>query len=110
MDLRDRSGVAQVVFRESEVAEAAHDLRSEYVLKVTGEVQRRREDRHVPAEAVPEQHDRGVGPKLAQRITHELKDKAGALPGGGMAGGAIAATPAGGASAGPELRRQPWWI
>ncbi len=28
----------------------------------------------------------GVGPKLAQRITHELKDKAGAL--GGIAGGA----------------------
>src|SRR3546814_3272574 len=27
----------------------------------------------------------GVGPKLAQRITHELKDKAGAL--GGIAGG-----------------------
>src|SRR3546814_7061008 len=27
----------------------------------------------------------GVGPKLAQRITHELKDKAGAL--GGISGG-----------------------
>lgn len=42
----------------------------------------------------------GVGPKLAGRIVNELKDKAGALPGGGMAGAAIgAATPAGGASA-----------
>ena len=29
IDLRDRSGYAQVVFRESDVAEAAHDLRSE---------------------------------------------------------------------------------
>src|SRR3546814_2903975 len=35
----------------------------------------------------------GVGPKLAQRITHELKDKAGAL--GGIAGSApaLAVTP-----------------
>ncbi len=41
IDLRDRSGLAQVVFRESEVAEAAHDLRSEYVIQVTGVVQPR---------------------------------------------------------------------
>ena len=41
----------------------------------------------------------GVGPKLAGRIVNELKDKAGALPGGGMAGGAAPATLAGGASA-----------
>ena len=40
----------------------------------------------------------GVGPKLAGRIVNELKDKAGALPGGGMAGVAPA-IPAGGASA-----------
>lgn len=39
----------------------------------------------------------GVGPKLAGRIVNELKDKAGALPGGGTAGAAV--TPAGGASA-----------
>ena len=37
----------------------------------------------------------GVGPKLAGRIVNELKDKAGALPGGGI----VHATPAGGASA-----------
>ncbi len=43
IDLRDRSGLAQVVFRESEVAEAAHDLRSEYVIKVTGVVEPRPE-------------------------------------------------------------------
>lgn len=36
----------------------------------------------------------GVGPKLAQRITHELKDKAGAL--GGIAGSAGASVPTGG--------------
>ena len=40
----------------------------------------------------------GVGPKLAGRIVNELKDKAGALPGGGMTG-AAPAIPAGGASA-----------
>ncbi|MBV7265998.1 Holliday junction branch migration protein RuvA [Erythrobacter ani] len=41
----------------------------------------------------------GVGPKLAGRIVNELKDKAGALPGGGMADGVAASVPAGGASA-----------
>jgi holliday junction DNA helicase RuvA len=41
----------------------------------------------------------GVGPKLAGRIVNELTDKAGALPGGGMADATMTATPAGGASA-----------
>ncbi len=41
----------------------------------------------------------GVGPKLASRIVNELKDKAGALPGGGIAGGAATSLPTGGASA-----------
>jgi Holliday junction DNA helicase RuvA len=41
----------------------------------------------------------GVGPKLAGRIVNELKDKAGALPGGDTAGAGPGATPAGGASA-----------
>ena len=40
----------------------------------------------------------GVGPKLAGRIVNELKDRAGALPGGGVAGAAVV-SPAGGASA-----------
>ncbi|WP_172192634.1 aspartate--tRNA ligase [Actinomyces faecalis] len=39
IDLRDASGIAQVVIRE----EVAHDLRAEYVLKVTGEVSARPE-------------------------------------------------------------------
>lgn len=43
IDLRDRSGLAQVVFRDSEVAAAAHDLRSEYVIQVTGVVEPRPE-------------------------------------------------------------------
>ncbi|AKK11215.1 aspartate--tRNA ligase [Corynebacterium uterequi] len=43
IDLRDRSGLAQVVFRESDVAEQAHDLRSEYCVQVTGVVERRPE-------------------------------------------------------------------
>jgi Holliday junction DNA helicase RuvA len=41
----------------------------------------------------------GVGPKLAGRIVNELKDKAGAMPGGGAAGVAGIAMPVGGASA-----------
>ena len=48
IDLRDRSGLAQVVFRESEVAEAAHDLRSEYVIQVTGVVEPRPEGSQNP--------------------------------------------------------------
>ncbi len=40
VDLRDASGVVQVVFRD-QVAEAAHDLRSEYCVELTGTVQRR---------------------------------------------------------------------
>nr|WP_227658984.1 MULTISPECIES: aspartate--tRNA ligase [unclassified Corynebacterium] len=52
IDLRDRSGVAQVVFRDSEVAARAHDLRSEYVVKVTGVVEARpegSENPHLPS-------------------------------------------------------------
>ncbi|MDJ0395505.1 aspartate--tRNA ligase [Rhodococcus sp. G-MC3] len=43
IDLRDASGVAQVVFRDGEVAEKAHRLRAEYVVKVTGKVEQRPE-------------------------------------------------------------------
>ena len=38
IDLRDASGIAQVVFREGEMADAAHRLRSEFCVRVTGEV------------------------------------------------------------------------
>ncbi|RSZ63569.1 aspartate--tRNA ligase [Corynebacterium hylobatis] len=48
IDLRDRSGLAQVVFRESDVAERAHDLRSEFVLQVTGVVEPRPEGSENP--------------------------------------------------------------
>jgi aspartyl-tRNA synthetase len=41
VDLRDASGIVQVVFREGEVAQAAHALRNEFCVKVTGEVDRR---------------------------------------------------------------------
>jgi aspartyl-tRNA synthetase len=43
IDIRDASGVVQVVVRENEIS---HDLRNEWVLAVTGEV-RRREERNV---------------------------------------------------------------
>src|SRR5438445_10966190 len=38
IDLRDASGVAQVVFREGEMAERAHRLRVEFCIRVVGEV------------------------------------------------------------------------
>ncbi len=41
VDLRDASGVVQIVFREGPVAEQAHALRNEYCVKVTGAVERR---------------------------------------------------------------------
>jgi aspartyl-tRNA synthetase len=41
IDLRDASGSAQVVFREGEMAERAHRLRSEFCVQVIGEVVRR---------------------------------------------------------------------
>ena len=44
IDLRDASGIAQVVIRE----EIAHDLRAEYVLAVTGEVSARPEGKANP--------------------------------------------------------------
>ena len=48
IDLRDRSGLAQVVFRESEVAEQAHRLRSEYCIEITGVVEKRPEGSENP--------------------------------------------------------------
>ncbi|MDF0529169.1 aspartate--tRNA ligase [Tsukamurella sp. 8F] len=48
IDLRDSSGVAQVVFRESAVAEQAHRLRSEYCVQVTGTVEKRPEGSENP--------------------------------------------------------------
>jgi aspartyl-tRNA synthetase len=41
IDLRDASGVVQVVFRAGDVAEASHRLRSEYCVQVTGAVEAR---------------------------------------------------------------------
>jgi len=41
----------------------------------------------------------GVGPKLASRIVNELRDKAGALPGGGAPGAAAIPLPQGSATA-----------
>ncbi len=38
VDLRDASGLVQVVFREGEMAAAAHQLRAEFCVAVTGTV------------------------------------------------------------------------
>ncbi|MBP2414388.1 aspartyl-tRNA synthetase [Arthrobacter stackebrandtii] len=51
LDLRDASGVAQVVVREEEVF---HALRNEYVLQITGTVSRRPEGNENPALATGE--------------------------------------------------------
>ncbi|HEY2204254.1 MAG TPA: aspartate--tRNA ligase [Pseudonocardia sp.] len=48
IDLRDASGVAQVVFREGEMAERAHRLRAEFCVQVTGEVSVRPEGNENP--------------------------------------------------------------
>ena len=48
IDLRDSSGTAQVVFREGEMAERAHRLRSEFCVQVTGEVVTRPEGNENP--------------------------------------------------------------
>ena len=48
IDLRDRSGIAQVVFRNSDVAERAHHLRSEVCVRVTGVVEQRPEGSENP--------------------------------------------------------------
>jgi len=41
IDLRDASGVAQVVFREGDMADRAHRLRAEFCVRITGEVAKR---------------------------------------------------------------------
>jgi aspartyl-tRNA synthetase len=48
IDLRDASGVVQVVFREGEMAERAHRLRAEFCVRVTGDVVRRPEGNENP--------------------------------------------------------------
>ncbi|WP_196479528.1 aspartate--tRNA ligase [Corynebacterium pseudotuberculosis] len=48
IDLRDSSGLVQVVFREKDVAEKAHHLRSEFCIKVTGVVEARPEGSENP--------------------------------------------------------------
>ncbi|TDQ01216.1 aspartate--tRNA ligase [Labedaea rhizosphaerae] len=48
IDLRDASGIAQVVFREGEMAERAHRLRAEFCIKVVGEIAKRPEGNENP--------------------------------------------------------------
>ncbi|PRZ40617.1 aspartyl-tRNA synthetase [Antricoccus suffuscus] len=48
IDLRDSSGVAQIVFREGDMAAQAHKLRSEFCIAVTGVVEKRPEGNENP--------------------------------------------------------------
>lgn len=94
IDLRDRTGLVQIVFspeRQPEVHRQAHDLRSEYVLRVSGEVARRPKETENPklptgmveinvdhleilgsAQALPFQLDEEVGE--ATRLTYRFLD------------------------------------
>ena len=57
IDLRDASGVSQVVFRSGEAAQAAHRLRAEFCVAVTGVVENRPEGNDNPE--IPTGDDRG---------------------------------------------------
>lgn len=48
VDMRDRTGIVQVVFRDGEVAEQAHKLRSEFCIQITGVVEARPEGSENP--------------------------------------------------------------
>jgi aspartyl-tRNA synthetase len=48
IDVRDASGIAQVVFREGAMAESAHQLRAEFCVRVTGDVTIRPEGNENP--------------------------------------------------------------
>jgi aspartyl-tRNA synthetase len=66
IDLRDRSGVCQVVFSPDVAVDAhdkAHDLRSEYVIAVAGEVRKRPEGTENP----------GLPTGMAEMYVHELE-------------------------------------
>ena len=55
IDLRDRSGIVQVVFREGEMAQRAHRLRAEFCVQVTGVVRPRppgNENTEIPTGAI----------------------------------------------------------
>jgi len=55
IDLRDASGVVQVVFREGEMAERAHRLRAEFCVRLTGAVRARpagNENPEIPTGAI----------------------------------------------------------
>jgi aspartyl-tRNA synthetase len=48
IDLRDETGIVQVVFREGEMAQRAHRLRAEFCIQVTGTLARRPEGSENP--------------------------------------------------------------
>ena len=75
VDLRDRTGVVQVVFspeHNAEVHQRAHELRSEYVLRVTGVVASR------PEETLNPKLPTGMIEVNAERL--EILNRSGALP------------------------------
>ncbi|NUS42152.1 MAG: aspartate--tRNA ligase [Mycobacteriaceae bacterium] len=72
IDLRDASGVSQVVFREGSVAAQAHRLRSEYCVTVTGAVEVRPEGNENP--------DIPTGAIEVNAIELDVLNEAAALP------------------------------
>lgn len=61
IDLRDASGVSQVVFREGDVLAAAHRLRAEFCVAVTGVVEVRPEGNENPE--IPTGRSRSTRPR-----------------------------------------------
>ena len=75
IDLRDASGIVQVVARDEVLTGGAHDLRSEYVVKVVGEVTAR-DERNVNPDLPT-----GEVEVVASRIEVLNASRAAALPG-----------------------------
>ena len=72
IDLRDASGIAQVVIRDEAVA---HALRNEYVLQVTGEVGRRPEGNENAEPADRRDRARGGRRRRAQRVRARCRSR-----------------------------------
>jgi aspartyl-tRNA synthetase len=80
LDLRDRSGVVQVVLREALLESTGHDLRAEYCVQVTGTVQQRpagNENPELPTGGVEVAVDRLEVLTPAAALPFQLDDEVG---------------------------------
>ncbi|MBS9372501.1 aspartate--tRNA ligase [Rhodococcus sp. B50] len=80
IDLRDASGVSQVVFRSAGVLEQAHRLRAEYCVRITGKVEVRPEGNQnfeIPTGAIEVDASELVVLNEAAPLPFQLDDQAG---------------------------------